>query len=395
MLASLALAASLMAVPALALGQSDDPVVAPLPTAWQPDGQLPLQGTPWRLRSYRFRGVDRAPGPEVAAWVRLGPNNLEASGGCTRIRGRYGITGSGIAFMLREPKEKDCAEQTTMVQLAMFDGLRKAAGYEVVPGEEPAAAELVLRSATGVELLRFGLDDIATLDIAEWRLISYTVDGETTAAEVDQPAVLSFRPTRDNGIRRTSSGPLTGSTGCNGIVAEFYRHADVLSFSELDRTDAPCAPALAAQEAAMVSVLDATSLTISLPPDHLTLTSADNGDSLEFVSSRPLEGSTWLLATGPWFRGGANAVTLWLNDGALTGEGPCGSYSGRYVTDGLFITFADVMGAGDDECMDPQAERMLLAALRSTVILDRDQPQLRMRDARGGMTAAFMPPGRP
>ncbi len=178
-------------------------------------------------------------------------------------------------------------------------------------------------------------------------------------------------------------------------MAEFYRHANVLSFSQLDRTDAPCTPALAAQEAAIVSVLDATSLTLALPPDHLTLTSGDTGDSLDFVSSRPLEGSTWLLATGPWYSPGADAVTLWLNDGALTGEGPCGSYSGRYVTDGLFISFTDVMGSGDDECVDPQIERMLLAALRSTVILDRDQPQLRMRDARGGMTAAFMPPGRP
>ena len=395
MLASLVLAASLTAVPMLALGQSDDPVVATLPTALQPDGQLPLQGTPWRLRSYRHRGVDRAPGPEVAAWMKLGPDDLQASGGCTRIRGRYGITGHGIAFKLRDPKEKDCAEQTTMVQLAMFDGLRKAAGYEVLPSEGPATDLLVLRSATGVELLRFGLDDIAALDISEWRLISYTIDGETAAAEADQPAVLSFRPTRDNGIRRTSSGPLTGSTGCNGLVAEFHRHADVLSFSELDRTDAPCAPALATQETAIVSVLDATSLTLSLPPDHLTLTSADNGDSLDFVSSRPLEGSTWLLATGPWFRPGADAVTLWLNDDALTGEGPCGSYSGRYVTDGLFISFTDVMGSGDDQCVDPQAERMLLAALRSTVILDRDHPQLRMRDARGGATAAFMPPSGP
>lgn len=395
-LASLALATSLVGLPALALGQSTPEATNPTtPLALAPDGQLPLQGTPWRLRGYRFRGIDRAPGPEVAAWMRLGPYDVEASGGCTRVKGRYGVVGSAISFRLRGLKENDCAEQTTMVQLAMVDGLRKAAGYEIVPGEDPGTDELVLRSATGIELLRFGLDDIDALDLADWLLTSYTRDGEVIPAVADQTAVLSFQATRDRPYRRVSSGPMTGSTGCNGVIAEFYRHADVLSFSPLERTDAPCASALAAQEEAIVSVLDATALMLSLPPDHLTLTSVDTGDTLQFVSQRPLEGSTWLLEPGPRTANPGGAVTLRLDGGSATGEGPCGPYRAGYVTDGFFITFFDIEGSGDDICAEVKSERALLSSLRSAVRLDRDQPQLRMLDAFGLVTVRLAQPSGP
>ncbi len=68
------------------------------------------------------------------------------------------------------------------------------------------------------------------------------------AASDEQPAVLSFRPSDEASYKRRQSGPLSGSTGCNGIVAKFFRQADVLSLSELERTDAPCTAELAAQE---------------------------------------------------------------------------------------------------------------------------------------------------
>ena len=281
---------------------------------------------------------------------------LQASGGCTSIKGRYGVSGAAIAIRLRALKENDCAEQTTIVQLAMVDGLRKATSFEVVRVAGGAADKLVLRSATGVELLRFGLDDIDALGVADWRLTRYTVDGLTSEASVEPPAVLSFRLRRDNPTRRTSSGRATGSSGCNGVVAQFYRSADVLSFGELQRTDAPCTPRLADQEAAMVAVLDATSLSLSLPPDRLILTSTDTGDSLEFSSQRPLEGTTWLLEPGPWMRRSGGAVTLRLGAGTATGEGPCGPYRATYATDGRFITFADIEGAGVDACSDSRSE---------------------------------------
>jgi heat shock protein HslJ len=401
MLAALTLVAALAAVPATAHGQTEHGQAeesasdAPAPLALAPDGQLPLLGTPWRLRRYRWRGVDREPGPEVAAWMRLGPADLQGSGGCTKIRGRHGAVGSAIRFDLRSGPEPACAEQTTIVQLGMIDGLRRTASYEILPGSTPAGDQLVLRDASGSELLRFGLDDIGGLEAGEWQLLGYTVDGTEIAAVPDQPAVLTFRAKRANAARRTSSGPITGSTGCNGLVAEFYRHANVVSFGEIGRTDAPCMPALAAQEEAMFSILDASSLSVALPPDRLVLTSADTGERLEFTPSRPVEGSTWLLTKLAGEPRSRETVTLLLRDGLATGIGPCGPYSARYASDGYFVTFSDVKGAGDQTCAALSTETALLDALRTAVRHERQGSQLRLVDARGKVRARFKPPTGP
>ena len=121
------------------------------------------------------------------------------------------------------------------------------------------------------------------------------------------------------------------------------------------------------------------------------LTASDSGDSLELVSSQPLEGSTWLLARIPGTEPPSEALTLRLDEGTATGEGPCGTYSAAYATDGYFITFTDLAGAGDEDCAALEAEKDLLAALRTTAMLDRDSKQLRLLDARGKVSARFKP----
>jgi heat shock protein HslJ len=365
------------------------------PLALQPTGRPPLQGTPWRLEGYRHRGIERVPGPEVAAWMRLGPATVTASGGCTTIEGSYSSVGRAVTFRVRPQRESDCAEQTALVQRAMHDGLRRAASFEVIRGSQPAGDTLLLRSATGVELLRFGLDDIGRLDQADWRLASYTADGRTIPASAEQPAILSFQPRRDDPVRRTSVGPATGSTGCNGVVAEFRRRADVLRFADLQRTDAPCTPLLAAQEQAMVAVLQATSLMLSLLPDELRLASTDTGEQLVFVSQRPLEGTTWLLRADAQPADPRATVTLMLHDGAAEGEGPCGRYGASYATDGLFITFSGVAAASADTCGDPGSEQALLAGLRSAVMVERDRSGLRLIDASGRAVLRFTSPTAP
>jgi heat shock protein HslJ len=396
LLASLALVAFLTTISVSAHAQDAETATSTAtPLALAPDGQLPLQGTPWRLRGYRWRGSDRAPGPEVAARMTLGPGSLDASGGCTAFSGRYGAIGRAIHFELRDLKDNSCGEQTTVVQLAMVDGLRKAASFDIGPTADDPGDRLVLRSATGVELLRFDLDEDDHLDRDEWRLASYSRDGQTTAADLEQPAVLTFRAKRDNEARRVSSGPASGSTGCNGLVGDFFRHADVISFGELERTDAPCSSTLAAQEAAILEVLGATSQWLSFPFDGLVITSAETGASLEFVNSRPVQGSTWLLDRIPGSKRPTDAVTLRMSEGLASGEGPCGAYSAAYVSDGRFITFSALGGAEDDACDTPGLERALLSALRSTVRLEREEAQLLMLDARGSVTARFESPAGP
>ena len=364
------------------------------PLALGAAGRLPLQGTPWRLDGYLQRGREAVPGPEVAAWMTLGAGEMRGSGGCSAIRGRYGIVGAAMTFRVPRPRATDCAEPTSLVQRAMLDGLRRTTSFEIVPALAPQDDQLVLHSASGEQLLRFGLDDVGSLEQADWRLTEYTIEGQATLAAPDQPAILSFQPARHDLDRRTSSGPAAASTGCNGVVAEFRQRASVISFSDLEHTGAPCPPALAAQEQAMMTALGAQALALSLAPDQLTLTSSDSGESLTFASQRPLQGSTWLLRAGA--RDDlADAVTLRLQDGMASGEGPCGAYGATYATDGLFITFAEVEGAEASACDDSRSERRLLAGLRSSVLVQRHSSGLDMRDASGRVTIRFTSPMAP
>jgi heat shock protein HslJ len=394
-LAVAAMTASLLLIPSSTAAQTGATAEeGSVPLARQPDGHLPLEGTPWRLEGYHYRDREAEPGPEVASFIRFDASSFEGSGGCSRVRGRYGLVGPALKINLEQLGTRPCAEQLALVQQAVESGLKRATAYELVPGAAPVDDKLLIRAASGEELLRYGLDDLALLDGAEWLLESYTVGGDVVAASGEQPAVLSFRPDKEAYYKRLQTGRLFGSSGCNGIVAAFFRHADVLSFAELERTDAPCTTELAAQEAAMTAVLEATAIGLDLPYDRLILTSMDSGERLELTSQASLEGSTWLLQS-PAFGATGSRITLRLANGLVSGEGPCGSYSGAYATDGVFVTFRNLQGARDQTCPELRQEKALLDDLRAAAILQRTSDQLRLLDARAVKTLVFTRPSAP
>lgn len=389
-----------LAVTALLLALlSGGPAAAQLPGSPQPAAELtaplPLEGTTWRLRQFDRRGVERTVGPEVAAWMTLRAGSLQGSGGCDRLRGRYGRMGEIIRIDVRDGAATDCEEQTSLAELAMVEGLREAFSFEITPAAASLDTTLILRDGEGVAVLRFEVDDIGSLTDETWLLMSYTVDGQTRPASTSQAAVLTFAADGGSRPRRQGQGTMVGSSGCNGIVGVYARNADLLRVRDLEVTPAPCPSGLAAQEEAILAVLESSAVNLELPPDRLVLTSTDTGEQLGFVTTTPLQGSTWLLAAIPGRPDTETPVTLRLEGGLVTGEGPCGPYRGRYATDGIFIRFGELSGSGVEGCPERKLQRGLLAALERTVLLDRDQPQLQFLDARGEVQARFRRPTGP
>jgi heat shock protein HslJ len=398
-LASIVLALALLAMPWDALAQSPSATPGALPTAapeWplalEPAGLPPLEGSTWRLVTFRGREM-RPVGPEVAAWMTLRTGQVRGSTGCNRLTGRYGRVGQALAFELVDRRQGACAARVALVASSLTDALERAASFEVVLASDEIGAQLIVRDADGHEDLRFELDGSGALPAGDWRLQSYTSAGRTVAADPAQPAVLAFRPIRSRDLQRRSSGDIVASTGCNGIVGTYLRRADVLSLGPLERTDAPCAPTLAAQEAAIMAVLESPSLALDLSLDGLTLASPDTDDRLEFLSAAPLEGTTWLLAAVPGSRGSEDTVTLQLQGGTLHGEGPCGPFAGHYVSEGVFLTLDDISAADVTGCTRKAEHRALLDALRAAVMVERGDPGLRLLGARGQLVAAFSPAG--
>ena len=381
------------------LAQDPSPAATPLPSpgsprplALEPLGLPPLEGTTWRLTAYR-RGDLRAVGPETVAWLTLRSGRIEGSTGCARLAGRYGHMGLALVIRAAPGRSVACSKEASRMATSVLEALDDAARFEITDPDGDARARLIVRSADGQDDLVFEPDDAADLATGDWNLQSYTVAGQTTAADTVSPAILAFRPTRSRETQRRSSGEVLGSTGCNGIVGTFRRQADVLRLAQLERTEAPCSSTLAAQEAAVVAILESPSLTMDLPLDRLILVSDDTGDRLELVASTPLEGTTWLLDALPGSGGSEGTVTLRLDGGALAGEGPCGPFAGRYVAEGVFLSVADISTADVSTCTRQAEHRTLLDALRATVLVERQDPGLRLLGARGQLLATFSPAG--
>ena len=215
------------------LGQS------PAPTALSATA-LPLEGTPWRLRSFLEDKQRQAP-PEVAVWMSLRAGELTGHTGCGPLRGRYGTMGKVIRLELVDvpAKGQDCGARAERLDKAAREGLRRAASFELLPPNGPFTDSLVLRDGGGTEILRYEVDDIGGLETEEWQLESYTVDGQTEAAVASLPAVLAFRSDGGSGLERRSEGEVTGSSGCNGIVGTYSREADVVTLADLELTGQP------------------------------------------------------------------------------------------------------------------------------------------------------------
>jgi hypothetical protein len=65
------------------------------------------------------------------------------------------------------------------------------------------------------------------------------------------------------------------------------------------------------------------------------------------------------------------------------------------VASGVFLSLSDLRGQDVVGCTGKLLQRELLAALRETVLLERDEASLRLLDARGIVLATFTPAGLP
>jgi heat shock protein HslJ len=359
-----------------------------LPRALGSEGDLPLEGPSWRLASYRRGDELRPSGPEVAAWLTLRDGRIRGSGGCRPLRGRYGRMGEAITIRLQGPGRATCAEQTVLVDRGIRQGLSHAASATVI--ETADGAQLLVSDADDMELLLFVPDDAATLEPGEWRLVRAVVADTAVEADDSLPAVLTFRSSSRSVAERRSSGELVGSSGCNGFIGGYARSGSVLDVAGLQWADAPCPPGLAAQEAAIKAVLGSEAMRIDLPVDGLILTDIQTGDRLEYEAATPLEGSAWRSQGLAAHSARGEPITLRLEDGVVSGWGPCGSYGGEYVTDGRFITIRNLAGPGS--CPAARRQRRYFADLAAAVLVERVGTGLRLLDARGRVVARFRPP---
>jgi heat shock protein HslJ len=402
LLASLALAATPTTGPAA-------PLPSPTGEAAPPGAGATLryapEVTPWRLARVRRDGDVRAVPDTMVSRLRIADGQATGSTGCRAFTADAFRAGAVLQFE-RLRATGDPAACTTpgesldseVLDTEVLAGLKHAAAFQVVPGEEDWQADLVIRDARGRIVLVYEVDAPAEPDQGLWLLSGM---GSDDAEPVDEaadasPAVLAFEPEEQDRVTGQSRGRLVGSTGCNGLEAGYELRGRILRVDDLQVTDGPCPPDLGERQDAILAVLTAPSARLDVAPDRLALSTGEpDGARLVYASSSPLEGSTWQLTRLPGTDLPPEAiVTMRLDGGRLAGIGLCGAIEGRYTTKGVRFEVHDTAPV-PGRCREAPVDEALIAALGRAAFVVREDTALRLLDAGGRDLVRFRHPGGP
>lgn len=394
--------------------------------AWAPSGVLPssapgpspavvpstspgpapgpgLEGISWRLAEMPGEtrtddaGALEPVGPEV--WARLTLRGGEARGtsGCNAFGARYRLLEAVLLFEGIETTEQACAADVMVVERGLYSGLGQTRAYQIEPGEAAWQQVLTLLDDGGRPLLRFRRDDAAGPADGPWRLSTYQWQGRSRYALAGIDALVSFDPHESDAVTGTASGSLTGTTGCNSFSGTWESVGNALTVGPLATTRMGCLGDIGDQERAVLGVLGQAPLELAFPPGSMLMTTADGAAALTWTTLAALEGRAWVLAS---LRGepvdARVVITLLLADGMVSGEVPCGRYSGSYDlgADGLVLA-----GRARDRrpCQRParQAQRAFLAALREVTGYAVRGSTLTVFDGTGQEVARLVLPGGP
>lgn len=224
-----------------------------------------------------------------------------------------------------------------------------------------------------------------TLTGSSWILNEVSVNGEMTAA-VDASASINF----------DADGKLSGSTGCNRFTGTWSQEGDTLTVQPGATTQMACAPALQAQENALLAGLPMTN-TYTIADNNLTLLSDGTPVAVYRAGITDLSGTSW-TATG--VNNGKEAVVTtsvtatqtlqFAGDGKVTGFGGCTDFQGSYTTEAAGIAITELKPA--DGCQDDAlgaAQQEYLAALGEATNFSIDGNRLDLRNEAGALQVGF------
>jgi heat shock protein HslJ len=200
--------------------------------------------------------------------------------------------------------------------------------------------------------------------------------------------------------RFTSDGKLSGSSGCNQYSGTYTVSGNTIEISSpLATTRKACPQVIMDQETEYLKTLSEVK-TFSVTTDKLTLSDVKNNQLLLYEAvSQDLAGTSWEAIS---YNNGKQAVTTVLigtnltaefaEDGTISGESGCNSFSGSYEVTGNQITIGP-LATTRMACNEPvgvmEQETQYLAALQSasSYLIEGNVLELRTKD--GALAANF------
>jgi len=194
-------------------------------------------------------------------------------------------------------------------------------------------------------------------------------------------------------------GSASGNASCNQYFGPYELDGSSLTFGPLASTQMFCGePGVMDQEAAYLATLASVD-TWSIDDEVLTLSSGDAALLTYEAISQDLAGSSWdLIAYNNGTGGFQSAVidvpvtALFDEDGTISGQGGCNSYTGSWETDENSIEIGPLastaMACAEADVMDQ--ETRYLAVLQEADTYRVDATTLEMFDAEGTRLVQYL-----
>ncbi len=226
-----------------------------------------IQGTIWRLESFKSEGLDRQPISSRDATLRLEGGSISGSGGCNRLMGSYDLHGAQLSIAVGGMTMMACPEGMEQEQ-AVAKALVEVAGYEL------QGDRLVLLDRDYAPVLVYARLKPLSLTGTDWRLTRYNNGNQAIAAPL--------RGTEPR-LRFGEDGSLEGNSGCNGFRGGYTLNRDWLAFGPIAGTRKACSePGWAMeQEAAILKALQSVA-NYRIEGGKLTLTDGDGKPAANF-----------------------------------------------------------------------------------------------------------------
>jgi len=229
-----------------------------------------------------------------------------------------------------------------------------------------------------------------TLSGTTWELAQFAPVGQSALVAVPDQVQATAAFTADR---------ISGSGGCNSFTGSYTTDGATIEIGPLATTLKACLPLISDVEAAYLARLDeATSYAIT---DEALTMSNDAGEVvLSYTKAVPvtLAGSTWLATGINNGRGGVQSLVIdstvtatFADDGTLSGDAGCNTYSGTYEVDGDSMTIgplaSTMMACADEEVT--QQEAAYLAALSNVSTFSITGNSLELRDEAGALQVGY------
>jgi heat shock protein HslJ len=325
-------------------------------TAGEADENLPLVRTEWALVSMdESFGVAFDPTTTPAFMVFEEDGSVFGNAGCNNFNGGYTDEGETIAFTPFASTRMMCPEDQMAVETALFSALQGSVQYSIEGGTltmTTAGGVLVFEGAPAAPAEAAPEADAGSLPL---------VGTEWTLASFDESMGVTFDPaTTEVTATFSDDGTLAGTSGCNRYFAGYTLDGSFITFEVGGSTMMACPEEQMAVEMAFLQALQGeaqyqisgNTLEIITGSGTLTFTgaapAAEDAPAAEESASSAFTGTEWKLVAFDENMGVAEdpnvteAFILFNEDGTLSGNGACNSFSGSYTADGSFVTFGAI-----------------------------------------------------